>query len=1032
MKITSIAVRYPTLTAVATLIVLVWGLSYFMTMSRREDPELTFRGARIITYFPGALPEDIEQYVTKPLEDAAAEIGEVSEINSTSRYSVSVIFVSLEDTVPASEVDQYWDQLRAKIASIRDTLPDGASDPVVDDDIFDTSSHILCISGDDYSPRELAAFAERIKNRLSLLPAAGKVEVWADQPERIYLEYSLTQMTRYGLTLDHLLETLRGTNLMFPGGEIEVEGTRYLLDATGGFKSLADIENLPIYGTPGAQQVRLGDLGKINYSYEDPPGYLARVNGRPCVIVAVVMKSGMNVMALGQQVEDELERIRTSLPADLELTLLQDQPYEVSLRIDNFLGNLYLGIGLVILVVFLFMGIRSSLPVGMAIPLVLVASFAVLSFLGTSLQQMSIAGLIIALGMLVDNAIVVTDNISRYVDRGVERKEAAIKATSELALPMLTSSLTTVCAFIPLLMLRGTASDFIRDIPVTVSIAIALSFVIALTVTPVVCSLVITRSAGRRMYKPLDPLMRILERCYPPLLRWTQRNRIHTGLFVAGAFAGSLMLFPTLGIQFFPGADRDQFVIDMYLPEGSSTHGTSELARYVEEILAEHEAIRSFMVNIGQSGPKFYYNRFSIPSASNYAEFLVNTDSPQATARFVPLLRTEVMRRVPGARLEVKFLGQGPPVGAPIQIKVRGELLAELKRIGSEVKEILTSVDGVIDIHDSFGEDSRQLVLNVDQTKLRAIGLTKGQVNQRTAWYFSGLPVTEYRAPSRTIPVILRVYPEMRDQATDLDGIYLPNQFTGDSVPLASLAHFETVQVTSKITRLDRVREMTVSAYLEDGVLASAALAEAWPRIAALELPPGYNLVQSGEAEERGEAFAGLAAGLLVAMLLIVLILVAQFKSVRIAAVVFLAIPLGLIGAILGLYVTGWPFGFTAGLGVIALTGIVINNSIMLMDFIMVELRAGHPLDEAIARAGQARLRPIILTTVTTICGLLPLGLFGGSMWAPMCFAIIGGLIVSTFLTLIVVPLLFRAVAGRRAMEIVAMERRQAAPGSGA
>lgn len=1029
MFLTRLAVKYPSLTAIALLLIIVWGLGYFNVMSKREDPELVIRACQVVTFFPGALPEDIEQYVTKPIEDVAAEISEVSEIDSYSRYNISIVVVMLDQGIREGEVDQIWDELRAKIDNMRGELPAGAYDPVVDTEFFDVSSHIIAVSGENYSQRELAAFAERIKNQLTPLSNAGRVTVVGERPEVIYLEYDQARMARYGVNFEQLLATVQGTNVLLPGGEMDINGQMYSIDSSGGFASLEDIRSLPVYGTPGARQVRLEDLGTVRYGYEEPPEYLPRINGKPCALVVLVLKTGKNVLKLGRQVEDKLAQIRQSLPADVEITIAHNQPEHVRKKTNIFLGNLYSGIGLVIVVVFLFMGLRPSVPVGLAIPVVIVASFAVMSVVGTTLQQMSIAGLIIALGMLVDNAIVVTDNVSRHLDAGMERKRAAVQATQELAMPMLTSSLTTVCAFLPIVMLPGETGEFVGDISIVVSIAILASFVIALTITPTICSLVLVKTKGRKVFQPLDPLMKLLERNYPPMLHWTQRNGLLTGIIILALFVGSLGLFPLLGIQFFPSAERNQFAIDIFLPHGSSVYETLDATKQVEQILdghrkwtdssgKTHQGVTSYLAHVGQGSPQYYYNRISENPNSRYAEILVNTQDERETDLLVPRIRHNAHEQVAGARVEVKTLEQGPPVGAPIQIKLRGENIGELKSLGEQVKGILAGLDNVIDIEDSFGNDSPQLLLALDETQLRSIGLTKQDVNKLTSLYFSGFTVTEYRAPSRTIPIKLRAYPGLRSSASDIESMYLYNAYTGTPVPLSSIGSVETQMVTSNIVRSNRVRELTVSAYLSGGRLASSAIKEAKPELQQLDLPPGYELVISGEAEESSEAFGNLGTSALIALLLIVLILVSQFKSIRIGLVVFLAIPLALIGAVLGLFITGWPFGFTAGLGVLSLAGIVINNSIVLMDFIMEELKKGRSLDEAISEAGQARLRPIILTTSTTIGGLLPLGLFGGSMWAPMAFGIIGGLIASTFLTLIVVPLLFKHIAGKRALQL--------------
>ncbi|UNM07272.1 MAG: efflux RND transporter permease subunit [Planctomycetales bacterium] len=1023
MLITRIAVRFPTLTFIAVALLVIWGLGYFFTMSRREDPEITIRTARVITYFPGAMPEDIEQYITKPIEDVAAELSEVSNIESISRFSLSLVIVELDSDTPVEDVAQIWDRLRTKISAIRGTLPDGSTEPVVDDEFFETASHIIAVSGEDYTPRELAAYAERIRKRISLLPAAGRVQIFGEQEERIWLEFDQLRMARYNINLDSLLNSVQGTNVLMPGGEIESEGSRWTIDSSGEFRSLEDIRRLPVTGAGGAGQLRIGDLGDVYYGYEDPTDHIIRVDGKPAVLVSVVMKSGRNVMQLGEQINAELDAIRDSIPGDLELTVVHDQPEQVEIQIGNFLSNLFSGILLVVVIVFLFMGLRTTIPVGLAIPLVLVSCFAVMSLIGTTLQQMSIAGLIIAIGMLVDNAIVVSDNVMRYMEQGIERREAAIQATSELAMPMLSSTLTTLFAFLPLAAMRAESGEFVRDIPVTVSIAILMSYFIALTVTPALCSMLIRPGGGVMNSRPLGPLMNWLEAVYRPVLAWTQRNRIVTGAIVTVTFIGSLAMFPLLGVQFFPSADRNQFSIDLYMPEGTPISETEQAVKAMERVLDQHPGVTTYMASIGRGGPMYYYNRVPGSLASWYGEFLVNTVDRAETRSLVPELRREAQQRVPGANVIIRALEQGPPVGSPIQIKVRGENLEELRGIGNEIQDILADTRDVIDIRDSFGVASRHLELVVDESQLRAIGMTRRDINRVTLINTSGLEVTEYRAPSRTIPVVMRVKGERRDSATDLNTFYLHAGPGFQPVPLSSVAHYESRHVISEISRTDRERELTVSANLANSRLASDALKDIKPRLDALEMAPGYRIVISGEAEESGEAFAGLGSGSVVALLLIILVLVAQFRSIRIAMVVFIAIPLSLIGAILGLYVSGWPFGFTAGLGLISLAGIVVNNSIVLMDFIMERLRQGQDMEEAIVKAGERRLRPIILTTATTIGGLLPLGLWGGSMWAPMAWVIIGGLVVGTGLTLIVVPMIFRTMAGSRALEIVQQDR---------
>ena len=825
---------------------------------------------------------------------------------------------------------------------------------------------------------------------------------------------------------------IQGQNALLPAGSLDVSGDSYTIEAGAGFTSLDELRDLLLYVAPSGQQVHLGDLGTVTYGYEDPPQMMARINGPlprgggAAVAVSVVMKTGKNVIELGRQVERELTAIRADLPAGITITEVQDQPREVRARIDVFLGNLRDGIILVVLIVFLLLGLRASLPIAVAIPLNMVCTFAVLSLLLTDLHQLSIAALIIGLGMIVDDAVVVTDNIHRYVELGLPPREAAVKATTEVAVPVFTSTLTTVFGFAPLLGLVGDSGTFVRDIPIVVSVALLLSYLLAVTISPLVASRLFRKETRRPREALLLPLVEALQRGYPRALRWTQRHRVVSLGMVLLAIAGSLALFPRLGVQFFPGAERDQFVIDVYAPEGTAIEQTSQIAGYAERLLSEQQGIVNYVTYVGQGGPRFYYNVVPETLLSNYAQIVVNTVDVPTSARLVEKLRGEVRSRVPGARVEVKILEQGPPVGAPLQIVVRGPRINELKLIGEQIKQVLAQVPGTIDIRDNFGRDSYLLKLHINDSQLRSIGQTPAEVKMLTALAFSGAPVTSFRAPDRQIPVVARLYKEFRQQASDIGRLYLNNKLTGDAVALSSVAYFSTERTTSFIQRHNGERQLNVSAYVASGTLPSAVLKQIQPLVDEIQLPPGYKLQYRGEAEESAEAFGGLGRATVVALLLILLMLVLEFKSIRIAMVVYMSVPLAVIGAIGGLYITGWPFGFIAGLGFMALAGIVVKNAIVLVDFVMQALREGENIEDALAQAGQVRLRPIILTSATTMLGLLPLGLFGGSLWAPMCFAVIFGLLSSTVLTLFVVPLLFRLFATSAALKIIEREKQQA------
>jgi multidrug efflux pump subunit AcrB len=1018
MKLTDTAVRVPTLTIVATLLILLWGINYYSTMSRREDPDVEIIACWIVTIYPGALPEDVEQYVTKPIEDAVAQINEVDEIRSESGYSYSRVTVVLDEDTPSSKIKQIWDNMRAKLETVKGDLPDGCGEPILNDSIFDTCSHMIAITGDDYTPRELAAIGERIKDRLGQLPDAGTVSVTGAQKEQIYVEFNPERMAQLGVPVTQLMNALKSANLLFPGGQFNSGGSEISIDAAQGFKSLADIENLPVYNTRGGQQVYLRDVAAVRYSTPDPPEAITRVNGKPGVLVTVVMKDGKNVIELGKQVEEELGRIRQELPADVQVSVVHDQPFEVGKATGEFMLHLYLALIFVFLVVLLFMGVRASIPVGLAVPLSLIGSFAVFSVLGVDLQRISIGGLIITLGMLVDDAIVITDVAQRNFDAGMNRQDAAISAVKTLFVPVSTATLTTVAAFLPLLMVPGMIGQFIKDIPIAVCVAMMLSLLVAITVTPAVCAYLLISTKKHKQFQPLDGLMKWLERKYPPILQWTQQHRVTTLVIVIAVFAVAITVAKSLGVNFFPSADRDQFAIDMFAPEGTAVPETEWLVEQVEAILNEQDGIQNYVATIGEGGPKYYLSRLPNGKNSALAEFVIRTETGEDTHRLASIMKNEIYKRVPGVRAEVKLLELGPPVGAPIALEIHGTNIAELRKIGNQVEQVLNANSSITSVNDSFGFNRPQLHLVTDPAQLRAVGLSAGDLNQMTALLTNGAEVTQYRAPERTIPVVLRAQKEFRDNGADLSRVYVQNAQTGAPVPLSSLARLETVDVISKIQRQDRERQLTVEAFITEGVLADDVMKQVKPALDKLELPSGYSITEGGEKEMRDKSFRYVLQAMLTALLLIMVMLVAQFQSLRISLVAYIAIPLAMIGAFFALKLTGWPVSFMAMLGMLSLMGIVMKTSIVLVDYIMDRLRLGMSLDDAIRVSGQARLRPIILAATTALVGLIPLALMGGGMWEPMAWAIIGGLTTSTTMTLLIVPLLFRMIAAKRAVQL--------------
>ncbi|MGI9436014.1 MAG: efflux RND transporter permease subunit [Geminicoccaceae bacterium] len=1026
---------------ILSLVILAIGIGLFnlATMPRREDPEIIIRNALVVTAWPGASAKRVEELVTDPLEAATAEIAEVATIESKSLVGLSIIEVTLDDSVDAT--DQVWDDLRAKIRVAEGALPDGVARPFVNSDFGDVYEIVfalyqLPVAGQDqidrpYSPRELEVYAEQIEDELELIEAVGKVDLWGVQPERIYVEVDSADLAKLELTASDLQRTIQARNIVTPGGELNTDRGRYAVAPTGEFSTVRQIEDLVIARQNGTLPVRLGDLPiQVDRRYAEPRLSLTRFSAPgtphlPGLVLAVSMKSGRNVVEMSQAVDDTIATLgKTALPPDLSLTRVNDLARQVDTRIQDFQINLLQGVAIVLFVALIAMGWRPALVMAAAVPLSMLAAIALVRPLGIELEQFAIASLIIALGLVVDNAIVISDNVVRLIREGRSKLEACVQGAQDLAIPMLAATLTTIFAFLPMLTMVGNVGEYISSLPVVVTATLVASYVGAMVVTPITCLWLLKgpsssdQAAGSGRFGA----------GYEQLISWSLSHKALVLGLTGLAFLASLLIIPVIGNQFFPSGQRDQFFIKVWLPEGATIETTSRITKEVEEAVlsldgpegSDGEATRlaNIVTFIGTGGPRLMLTQAPDFDSPYYALLVVNTTDPGVTDDVVAEAK-ERLARFHEARIAVDKFVLGPPVDDPVAFRVSGSNHAVLRRAADEMVRQLKATSGARQVYSNWGATGYQVDVEIDPDAANLAGVTNADIALTLQTIISGAELTRFREGDHLVPVLFRTLREKREDLADLTGIYV-NGADG-KVPLEAIATLEPSWQPAVIARRDRIPTVTIAARTEEDVLANDVASRVMPAFEAIVagLPDGYRLEQGGEQEETIKALSQVVSAVLLTIVLILLVLIAQYNQFLKPLIIMLTIPLALIGVLVGLLVTGWALGFMANLGLLALAGIVPNNAIVLIDFIETRVAAGTDLRRAVAEAGRLRMRPILLTTATTIGGLLPLSLFGGPLWAPMTNGMIFGLIFSTALTLVVVPVLYVTFAERFSMRVV-------------
>ncbi len=1014
MNLTKFAIERNRITFTVLTVIVVMGLVLYSGLSRDSMPPYTVRVATVVTEFPGASPERVEQLVTDKIEKIAQELPELKEVASTSRTGISIVSVTLKDLVEPEQLQNVWDRLRRKLNAMKG-LPQGVNPSLQDDGIGEVYGIIVGITSDGFSYAQMKEYADDIRNDLIELDDAAKVELGGEQQERVFVEFNNARLAEYGLTAGKLQSIISSTNILSSGGEINLQDERIILEPTGNFNSVQDIEQMLVPVGDGSQLISLSDFTSINKGYIDPPKQMVRVDGRDAIALHINLREGANIIQLGEQVDQVMEQWQSKLPVGLELSRLSSMDTYIDFKINDFINNLMQAIGIVLAVMLIFLGLRTGSIIASLIPVVTIMTLMLMGFISMGLNQVTLAALIMALGMMVDNAIVVAESIIVKMEHGVDAKTAAIESCSELFTPLLISTLTTSAAFLAFYLAESIMGDIVGPIFVVITLALLSSWLVALTIITLFCYFFLRiKKKGTAKRGLVDRTIDWLKSYYKDLILTALSNKWLVLISIIILFFGAMFGFTKIAFLFFPDSDRNMITVDINLPLGTKVEKTTEIVMAIEQFMGDSLIVKSefdpgifsWSSYIGE-GPESYDLGYQPDEAnSSYAHILVNTSHAQFNNTVIDRLDDFCFYNFPSADIKVGPLGAGGG-GVPIEIKISGDDPDELARISKTVKKRLTEIPGTKNVKDDWGPKSKKFVIAIDQNRAQSAGVSSQDIATSLQTVLDGFQTGEYREGDKSIPVIMRGDAGQQQSLEMLETLNVYAQNTGRSIPLLQVATIIPDWQYSKIRRLDLVRTINVSSELRANGNAAAITAEITPWIEDQQQswPVGYDYKFGGDAQNTAENMGAVIKYLPLSGFIIVLLLIIQFNSFRKMVMVTSTIPLGVIGVVIGLLTFQEPFGFMPFLGVISLSGIVINNAIVLIDRIEIEQNElKRDVQSSVIAACLQRFRPILLATFTTVLGLVPLYLSGGEMWEGMAVSIMIGLLFGTVITLLFIP----------------------------
>ncbi|WDM60384.1 efflux RND transporter permease subunit [Pseudomonas sp. NEEL19] len=991
------------------ILVAAIGAMSYTKLGQSEDPPFTFKAMVIRTLWPGATAEEVARQVTERIEKKLMETGEYERIVSFSRPGESQVTFMARDSLHSKDIPELWYQIRKKVADIRHTLPPEIQGPFFNDEFGTTFGNIYALTGKGFDYAVLKDYADRIQIQLQRVKDVGKVELIGLQDEKVWIELSNLKLATLGVPLQAVQNALREQNAVSTAGFFETPSERLQLRVSGRFDSVEQIRQFPI--RVGDRTFRIGDVAEVYRGFNDPPAPRMRFMGEEAIGLAVSMKDGGDILVLGKALESEFERLAHNLPAGMELRKVSDQPAAVKAGVGEFVQVLAEALVIVLLVSFFSLGLRTGLVVALAIPLVLAMTFAAMHYFGIGLHKISLGALVLALGLLVDDAIIAVEMMAIKMEQGYDRLKAASYAWSSTAFPMLTGTLITAAGFLPIATAASSTGEYTRSIFQVVTIALLASWLVAVVFVPYLGERLLpdlARLHAARHGQAPDPYATPFYQRVRRVVAWCVRRRKTVILLTIAAFIGSLLLFRFVPQQFFPASGRPELMVDLKLAEGASLANTAERVKQLEALLAQQDGIDNYVAYVGTGSPRFYLPLDQQLPAASFAQFVVLAKSMDDRERLRSWLIATVDQQFPELRARVTRLENGPPVGYPVQFRVTGEHIEKARALAREVAAKVRENPHVVNVHLDWEEPSKAVFLSIDQDRARALGVSTAHLASFLQSSLTGTTASQYREDNELIEILLRGTLQERSELGNLGSLALPTD-NGQSVALSQVATLEYGFEEGIIWHRNRLPTVTVRADIYDKAQPATLVKQILPSLQGIraKLPDGYLLEVGGTVEDAERGQKSVNAGMPLFIVVVLSLLMIQLRSFSRTLMVFLTAPLGLIGVTLFLLVFRQPFGFVAMLGTIALAGMIMRNSVILVDQIEQDIAAGMDRWQAIIEATVRRFRPIVLTALAAVLAMIPLS--RSVFYGPMAVAIMGGLIVATVLTLLFLPALYAA-----------------------
>jgi len=1009
MKISDYAVKNYQFTLIMVLMVIALGVSTIFTMPRAEDPDMNAPKYPIVVVYPGASPKDMEELVVKPLEKKIYSLDNIKTVKTTINDGVAIMVVDYNYKV---NVEDKYQELVREVNGLRSELPQEIySMEVSKSDPTDVNIMQIALISENASRSGLKKAAENLQDELEKIPALKNVEIFGIPDQLVRVDLSLDKLAQMRIPVQAVASAIQSEIANIPGGSVVGGKKSFNIKTSGNYQNIDEIKNTIVNSSNG-KNVVLSDVAQVYFDYSQDK-MITRLNGHRCVFVVAAQKTGENITKTQEEYLPVVNQFKKTLPSNIDLKLHFDQADNVNQRLGG-LGKDFLIAILLVLITLLPLGNRASLVVMISIPLSLAIAIVMINAMGYNLNQLSIVGLVVALGLLVDDSIVVVENIERWLRDGYSRVDAALKATKQIGMAVVGCTATLVIAFMPLVFMPEASGDFIRSLPLAVIAAVLASMVVALTVVPFLSSRILKAHENPDGNVVLRVFQKVIHASYSRLLDKALKSPVITIIIAVLIFVGSLKLIPVIGFSLFPASEKPQFLIDITTPLQSNIYYTDSVTRQIERELKKIPEVKYYASNIGKGNPRIYYNVIPLNESGDFAEIFVQLDNhtrPDKKMEIIEKLR-QMWTPYPNAKIEVKNFEQGLPIISPVEVRLLGDNLDTLRTLAATVEEMLKNTEGTMYVNNPLRNLKSDIQVDINKDKARMLGIPTINIDRTVRMAVAGIDVGKFTNPDSdgddyNIRVTLP-----RPSIPDLDifnSIYV-NNLQGGSIPLSQVARLRFVTSPLKIYHHNKTRTVSVNSFVRKGYLNDKVIKDVEARMKKISLPQGYTFEMGGEVESRNQSFGGFGSIILVTLFMFIAVLILEFKTFKSTLIVLSVIPLGIVGAVLALLVTGNSLSFVATIGIIALAGIEVKNTILLVDFTNQLREQGKSLDEAIEEAGEIRFLPIILTTLTAIGGLLPIAMSSNPLIAPLAIVMIGGLISSTLLSRIVTPVVYKLI----------------------